>query len=122
MDDKEMLLECYHTMYQGMIKKEMQLLDESLDDSFVLVHMTGMRQNKKQYMDAIADGTLNYDSENTEHMEIAVHGNTAQLVGQSRVSAAVFGGGKNTWRLQLSMKAEKSNGKWHITEAVASTY
>lgn len=25
MDDKEMLIQCYHTMYQGMIKKDMQL-------------------------------------------------------------------------------------------------
>ena len=121
MDDKEEIIQCYHTMYQGMIRKDMKLLDESLDDSFVLVHMTGMRQNKKQYMDAIADGTLNYYSENTEHIDITVHGDTAQFVGQSRVSAAVFGGGKNSWRLQLSMKAKKGNGKWRITEAAAST-
>lgn len=122
MDDKEMITQCYHTMYQGMIKKDMQLLDESLDDTFVLVHMTGMKQNKKQYMDAIADGTLNYYSEDTEHTDVTIRGDTAQFVGQSRVNAAVFGGGRNSWRLQLSIKAEKRNGKWHITEAVASTY
>ena len=122
MDDKELLAQCYHTMYRGMIEKDMELLDESLDESFVLVHMTGMRQTKSQYMDYIANGTLNYYSEKTERMEIIVGEGQAKLVGQSRVNAAVFGGGKHVWSLQLSMKAVKRDGKWYMTEAVASTY
>ncbi|MBD5499837.1 MAG: nuclear transport factor 2 family protein [Lachnospiraceae bacterium] len=122
MDDKELLTQCYHTMYRGMIEKDMELLEESLDESFVLVHMTGMRQTKRQYMDYIANGMLNYYSEKTEHMEIAVDGEHAKLIGQSRVNAAVFGGGKHVWNLQLSMKAIKRNGKWYMTEAKASTY
>ena len=73
MDDKELLTQCYHTMYRGMIEKDMELLDESLDESFVLVHMTGMQQTKSQYMDYIANGTFNYYSEKTGHMEIAVN-------------------------------------------------
>ena len=122
MDDKELLTQCYHVMYQGMIEKNMELLEKSLDESFVLVHMTGMRQTKNQYMDYIANGTLNYYSEKMEHMEITVDGEQARLVGQSRVNAAVFGGGKHVWRLQLSMRAIKKNGRWQMTEAVASTY
>ena len=122
MNDKELLTRCYHAMYQGMIGKDAKLLGESLDESFVLVHMTGMRQTKKQYIDYIANGTLNYYSEKTEHIEITVQGEQAQLVGQSRVNAAVFGGGRHIWRLQLSMKAVKRNGEWYMTEAVASTY
>ncbi len=122
MDDNELLTQCYHTMYRGMIEKDMELLGESLDESFVLVHMTGMRQTKSQYMDYIANGTLNYYSEKTEHMEIAVGEEQAKLVGQSRVNAAVFGGGKYVWNLQLSMKAVKRDGKWYMIEAVASTY
>ena len=122
MDDKELLTQCYHEMYQGMIGKDMELLNESLDESFVLVHMTGMRQTKRQYMDYIANGTLNYYSEKTEHLEIEVGREQAKLVGQSRVNAAVFGGGRHMWSLQLSMKAVKRNGTWYMTEAVASTY
>ncbi len=122
MDDKELLTQCYHTIYRGMIEKDMELLGESLDESFVLLHMTGMRQTKSQYMDYIANGMLNYYFEKTEHMEMVVSGEQAELVGQSRVNAAVFGGGKHVWNLQLSMKAVKRNGKWYMTEAVASTY
>ena len=122
MDDKELLAQCYHVMYQGMIRKDRNLLEQTLDESFVLDHMTGMRQTKKQYMDHIANGTLNYYSEKTEHMDIAIMGNTAQFVGQSKVNAAVFGGGKHLWNLQLNMKAIKRDGQWYFTEAVASTY
>ena len=36
----------YEKMYDGMIAKNEEILREVLDDSFVLVHMTGMRQPK----------------------------------------------------------------------------
>ena len=122
MDDQKLLAECYHTMYQGMIQKGAVLLDGVLDDSFALLHMTGMRQSKRQYIEAIVNGTLNYYSEQTDTVDTAVAGDTARLVGQSRVSAAVFGGGKHTWRLQLAMEAVKRGGQWYFSEAKASTY
>ena len=122
MDDHRMLTACYHTMYQGMVQKNEVLLDRVLDDSFALLHMTGMRQSKGQYIEAIADGTLNYYSEQTDDVNVAIAGDTARIVGQSRVSAAVFGGGKRTWRLQLTIEAVKRGGQWYFSEAKASTY
>ena len=122
MDDRELLAACYRTMYQGMIRKDTALLDGVLDDSFVLLHMTGMRQSKLQYIAAIVNGTLNYYSEQTEAVDVSAAGDAARLVGRSRVSAAVFGGGKHTWRLQLVMDAVKRDGNWYFTGAEASTY
>ena len=81
-----------------------------------------MRQSKEQYIEAIANGTLNYYSEQTDGIDVAIAGDTARLVGQSRVSAAVFGGGKHTWRLQLTMEAVKRDGQWYFFRAKASTY
>ena len=46
----------------------------------------------------------------------------ATLRGRSRVNAAVFGGGRHTWRLQLSFRLVKHNGRWQFTAASASTY
>ena len=122
MNDREQLAKCYHTMYQGMIRKDTALLEGVLDDSFALIHMTGMRQSKRQYIAAIVNGTLNYYSEQTDAVDIAVTGDTARLVGQSRVSAAVFGGGKHVWRLRLAIDAVKRDGDWYFTGAEASTY
>ena len=122
MDDRKLLAECYSTMYQGMVQKNKALLDRVLDDSFALLHMTGMCQSKGQYIEAIVNGTLNYYSEQTDTVDITVTGDTARLVGRSRVTAAVFGGGKHTWRLQLTIEAIKRDGQWYFTGAKASTY
>ena len=57
-----------------------------------------------------------------EQMDIKVDGNHATLTGRSRVNAAVFGGGRHTWRLQLYFQLSKRDGHWLFTNAKASTY
>ena len=122
MNDKEKIENCYLKMYDGMIRKDRCILSKVLDDSFVLVHMTGMRQSKTAFIRAVEDGTLNYYSANHARMDTFLHGDEAEFVGQSMVSAAVFGGEQHTWRLQLKMKLVQMAEGWKITEAKASTY
>ena len=118
----ENLEKLYTEMYQHMISKDISQLSEILDDSFILVHMTGMKQDKQEYLKAIADGTLNYYSETTEKVNIKINENKASIIGQSRVNATVFGGGRHTWRLELDIDLINKDGRWLITEARASTY
>ena len=122
MDVKEQIEACYRQMYRGMIEKDRGLLFEVLGDTFVLVHMTGMRQSKEAFIRAVEDGTLNYYSANHQRIDVDVRDGTAELVGQSVVSAAVFGGGRNTWHLQLRLKLARTGDAWKVTEAKASTY
>ena len=122
MEDKELIINVYKKMYEGMIKKDEKILDEALDDSFVLVHMTGMRQSKDAFIKAVMNGTLNYFSAEHEHMPIEISGDTAVLTGQSYVAAAVFGGGRSNWHLQQKCSLKKISGEWKITRSVASTY
>lgn len=42
--------------------------------------------------------------------------------GDNYVSAAVFGGGRSTWRLQLTLKLIKRAGAWKTSAAEAATY
>ena len=86
------------------------------------MYMTGMHQSKQEYIKAITNGTLNYFSAEHEQMEIKDSGNHATLTGRSRVTAAVFGGGRHTWHLQLTFQLVKRNGQWMFTNARASTY
>ena len=66
---------------------------------------------------------MNYFTETTEHIYVElVSDDKAILTGQSNVEAAVFGGSRNTWPLQLVFGAEKKKGKWILTGAKASTY
>ena len=122
MTDRERIVQLYKKMYAAMVNKDKAELERIHDDSFVLVHMTGMRQQKEAYIGSIMGGTLNYYSAAHEDMQLEINGDTAVLVGRSRVTAAVFGGGKRTWRLQLRLRLLKKNDDWRFTLASASTY
>jgi hypothetical protein len=122
MDEKEVLADRYRKMYDGMISKDMGLLDEVLDESFVLIHMTGMRQSKREFMRYVKQGTLNYFSAEHKSIHVEISGADAVLIGQSRIEAAVFGGGKSKWNLQQKLSLEKKTGVWYITRSVASMY
>lgn len=56
MDDKISIIEVYKKMYDAMIAKDADALNKALDDSFVLVHMTGMRQSKQAFIQAVLNG------------------------------------------------------------------
>ena len=122
MDDKEQIVNLYRQMYQAMIAKDIAALDTILADGSVLVHMTGTRQPKKQYLHEIENGTLNYYSVEDDEITITVDGMTAEMTGRSRVNAAVYGGGRHTWRLQMKSKLTKTDGRWQFVESKASTY
>ena len=121
-DDRRQIEHLYERMYHAMIAKDTAVLRPMFADDFYLVHMTGTRQNRQQYLEAIADGTLNYYDCTTEQLEVKVDGDSATLTGRSRVLAAVYGGGKHTWRLQLRFRLRREADEWKFTESSASTY
>ena len=122
MTDEQQIRDLYQDMYEAMVKKDTVVLNRVHSDSFVLTHMTGMHQSKQQYIRAIVNGALNYYSAEHEQMDIKVNGDSATLTARSRVSAAVFGGGRHTWRLQLRFTLHKEDGHWLLTSSEASTY
>lgn len=121
-NDERLIRDAYIRMYDGMMVKDEAVLRDVLDDGFVLVHMTGMRQSKEDFIKAVLNGTLNYYSAEHEDLPVEISGDTAILIGQSYVAAAVFGGGRSNWRLQQKCSLKKAGGIWKITRSVASTY
>ena len=122
MDDKQQIEQLYKQQYRAMIAKDIAALDSILDDSSVLVHMTGTHQPKKDYLREIKNGTLNYYSVEDDEISITVNGDKAEMTGKSRVNAAVYGGGRHTWKLQIKSKLIKKDGRWSFIEQRASTY
>ena len=124
MTDEETCAQLYRDLCDASMRKDADALAAVLADDYALVHMTGMRQSKRAYIAAVLDGTLNYYT--TEHdsidVRVAPDGEHAAICGRSRVNAAVFGGGRHTWRLQQDLKAEKRDGEWKLVESRASTY
>ena len=124
MADEETLRKMYCDLCDASMRKDAAAIRALLAPDYVLVHMTGMRQSREDYIAAVVDGTLNYFS--TEHegidVRISTDGMHAAIRGRSRVNAAVFGGGRYTWSLQQDLKAQKRSGMWLFTESRASTY
>lgn len=122
MDDKQQIERLNKQQYRAMIAKDIAALDSILDDSSILVHMTGTHQPKKDYLREIKNGTLNYYSVEDDEISITVNGDKAEMTGKSRVNAAVYGGGRHTWKLQIKSKLIKKDGRWLFIEQRASTY
>ena len=122
MRNEQAIAECYKKLYKAMIEKDGYTLSKLLDDSFGLIHMTGMRQGKNAFIRAVEGGTLNYYSAQHQNIDVKIEDSKAMLTGQSIVNAAVFGGGRHTWRLQLKIDLIETDGEWLMTEAKASTY
>lgn len=122
MNEKQQIARLYEDMLRYMITKDTVSLDALLSDDSVLVHMTGHRQSKGEFLREIATGVLNYYSAQTDSIEVTVDGDKARLIGRSRVNAAVYGEGRHTWPLQMDSRLERIGGQWKITWTKASTY
>ena len=120
--DEQQIKDQYRAFYRAAIDKDRAGMEATLDETFHLMHMTGMRQSRDEYIRYILQGTMNYYSEAPVKLTATVNGGRGTLCAQSIVEAAVFGGGRHTWRLQLDMTAEKKDGVWRFIDAVASTF
>lgn len=122
--DAQVIHALYHSMYRFMVARDVERLGRLLDDSFVLAHMTGLRQPKAEFLRCVADGSLRYFAEDEE--SVAVHvaedGLSATMTGKSLVDASPFRAGRSTWRLQQDIDLVKRGDAWLMVEARASMY
>lgn len=123
MEETRRVSSCYESLWRAMVQKDRSVLESVLDSSSVLEHMTGLRQSRETFIRAVEDGTLCYFGAEQEEIRVAeMWGDQARLVGRTPVSAAVFGGGRSLWRLQLDTLLVRSGETWRFTRAKASTY
>ena len=122
--DAQVVHAVYHSMYRFMIDRDVDQLAGLLDDSFALVHMTGLRQPKTEFLRCVADGSLRYFGEDEESVvvHVAPDGTHATCTGKSLVDAAPFGARRSTWRLRQDIDLVRRDDAWLITEACASAY
>jgi ketosteroid isomerase-like protein len=122
MDDREWIRDLYRRYWQYMIDKNADGLRSLMAEDYVLMHMTGVRQSREEFLSGLLDGTFHYYSAEHDSIEVMLSGNTAQMIGKSRVTAAVYGGSKRSWRLRGDFTLRKENSVWKLTSSRASTY
>jgi len=122
MNEEEKIAELYKDYWDNMIEKNIEGLKNLMTSDYCLYHMTGVRQSADEFLKGLDNGTFNYYSAEHDDIVVSVHGDEATMIGKSRVVAAVYGGGKGSWRLQGDFTLRKENGNWKFTSSRASTY
>ena len=122
MTDRERIAQLYRDYWTAMIEKDVPALDGMMAEDYELRHMTGLRQGKDSFFSSLRSGELNYFAANHEEILVEVTGDTATLVGRTRVQAAVYGGRTNWWRLQGDFTLRKEDGVWKFVSSRAFTY
>ena len=121
-EDRELIRELYRKYWRCMIEKDADGLRSLMAEDYFLLHMTGVRQSAEVFLKGLMDGTFNYYTSEHDIIEVTVNGNSALMIGRSRVTAAVYGGRKRIWRLQGDFSLRKENGTWKFTGSRASIY
>jgi hypothetical protein len=109
-------------MWRLSIERDTRRLADLLDDSFVLVHMTGRHQSKAEFLASVGSGELAYFDEVEESCVTHADEDTATLTGKSLVEASPFGSGRSWWRLRLDIDFVRRDGRWLMRRSVASMY
>ena len=122
MNDIETIKEIYRRYWKCMIDKDESELRSLMSDDYYLMHITSTRQSIDEFISGLLDGTFNYYSAEQDDIQISVTGNTATMVGKSKILAAVYGGSKSRWRLRGDFTLRKENENWKLTSSKASTY
>ena len=122
MTDEEQIKKLYIRYWQCMIDKNADGLRSLQADDYYLMHMTGTKQSRETFINGLLNGTFNYYSADYDAIDVRISGDTAVMTGKSRVVAAVYGGGKGSWRLQGDFTLRKENDTWKLTSSRASTY
>ena len=122
MGDLENIRELYREYWRCMIAKDADGLRRLMTGDYTLLHMTGTKQSAEQFLKGLLDGTFHYYSADHDSIEVTVSGDHVSLIGKSRVLAAVYGGGKHSWRLRGDFTLRKEKECWKFSSSSASTY
>lgn len=119
--DEAEIKNLYEQVYAGMLEKNTKILDEILDNDMILIHITGYKQPKSEWLAEIDSENMKYFSREEKSVEIIINENFASLTAQNILDARIWGS-RNHWRLQTIMEFEKIDGKWKIKKMKASTF
>lgn len=120
--DREQIEALYREYWRCMIEKDTAALRAMMTADYTLLHMTGLRQSAGEFLRGLRRGTFSYFSAEHDSIAVQVSGDTASLVGKSRVLAAVYGGGRHLWRLRGDFTLRREPEGWKFSSSRASVY
>ena len=116
-DEVEMqVLERFKEFQQAMIDKDESILNEIMDDSYTLTHMSGKVQTKQEYIQEITNGVLNYYHSTIMEPTITITDDRyAKLTADVKLDAKVYGI-KGDWTLKTNVTMKKIDNVWYLSK------
>ena len=128
--------EYYRSVYQSIINVETEVLDEVLDDDFVLEKMSGDTSDKDMFLGELQDESLKIYSENVERIYVKKEGDLLNVRGRSKVNFSVDGARRRIRKIQVDFvlkkvsegvdpetgAADPSKTRWRVLSAKTDIY
>jgi hypothetical protein len=96
------ILRALDEYHNAMVKAEAEVLDSLLDKKYFLVHITGYKQPKAEWLDVIHKREFDYHDIRLQQgtLQVEQQGGTAEVKGRGIFNATIWGM-ESHWRLQF---------------------
>ncbi len=112
--EQRKILEAFCGLQQAMIDADKEALERYYPEDYVLIHMTGKRQTRDEYIADILSGALDYYNCSIDKVEIEISGDKAALSCRTVLDASPYGFGRSNWMLHPEYAYGYQNGAWSI--------
>jgi uncharacterized protein DUF4440 len=111
----------YEAQCHAMVAGDADALDVLLAEDFTLVHMTGYRQPKDEWLADVRSGAMTYHEMEDVAVSVDASSGVPVLTARTRTVATIWGA-SGTWPLQLQITFERAGASWVAAGTVASTW
>ena len=110
-EDQLAVLEGYQAMQQAMVDADHEALRRIIEDGTYMVHMSGARQTKEEFI-AEVGGALTYYHSDIERIDaIEIDGDWATLDARVALTANAYGA-RGTFPINVHQSMHKVEGRW----------
>ena len=96
----------------AMIDADTVKLGSMLADDIILRHITGQTQTKREWLDEVAGGSMDYHEIEQRDINIKFISDEIADVAFTSIITATIWGGSGTWTLHSTMRLARINGHW----------
>jgi ketosteroid isomerase-like protein len=111
----------YDAQCRAMVAGDADALGALLSDDFALVHITGYRQSKEEWLADVRSGAMAYHAMEDVDVSVNVSGDAPVVTARTRTAATIWGASA-TWPLQLRITFSHEGTAWVAAGTVACTW
>ena len=122
-NSKEKVIEIYKFYCQCMIDKNLKAFDNFTNEDFILFHMSGKPQSRKDYLNDIKTENLIYYNITHDDFKIEfIDENNAILFAKSQLDANPYHSGRTIYKVESICNFKFDDGKWIILQIKTKPY